>query len=112
MTIDKESLYGRYNEAEDWRSKLHKKLAHKSLDIPLDDEMNINQTKTGMTWKELAIIAAAGIGGGYVYTNERGVDPPVVQQPVDSEYEVRFYDSSGNLIDIPKLPAGNSNGNS
>jgi hypothetical protein len=107
MTIDKQSLYGRYNESEDWRTKLHKKLAHKSLDIPLDDDMNINQTKTGMTWKELAIIAAAGIGGGYVYTNERDADPPVVQQPVDSEYEIRFYDSSGNLIDIPKLPSGN-----
>ena len=102
MKIDKDALYGKFQEAEDWRNSLHKKLAHKSLDIPIDDEMNINQTKSGMTWKELAIIAAAGLGGGYIYTNQQELPPVSVEVP-DSEYEIRFYDSSGNLIDIPKL---------
>ena len=112
MKIDKESLYGRYLEAEDWRDKLHKKLAHKSLDIPLDDTMNINQTRSGITWKELAVLAATALGGGYLYTAGDILQDQVISKPIDSEYEIRFYDSSGNLIDIPKVPSEPNNGNS
>lgn len=104
--IDKDFLYGKYQEAADWRSRLHKKLAHKSLDIPEDDDLRVEQNKTGITWRELAVLAAAGLGGGYLYTNKNETTSsasPVAVSPVDSEYEIRFFDGSGNAIEIPNI---------
>ncbi len=104
--IDKDFLYGKYQEAADWRSRLHKKLAHKSLDIPEDDDLHVQQNKTGITWRELAVLAAAGLGGGYLYTNKNETTSsasPVAVSPVDSEYEIRFFDGSGNAIEIPNI---------
>lgn len=107
---DKEYLYGRYQRTADWRDRLHRKLAHKSLDIGDDDEMqvtNANQSSVGMGWKELAVVAAATLGGIALWQNSTTPQVPTpnpISQPADSEYEVRFYDADGNLIDIPRIP--------
>ena len=55
---DKDQLYGKFQRKEDWKDKLHKKLSHKSLDIGLDDEMFVDNSRRGLGWKELAILAA------------------------------------------------------
>lgn len=106
---DKGHLYGRFLEWESWRNSLSKKLAHKALDIMPDDDMNINQTRTGMGWKELGIIAAmiGGVGfGAYQLGTPDSVPQPAVTQPnqlSDSEYEVRFFDAQGNPITVPHI---------
>lgn len=61
--LDRRGLWGDFqaqavNRAQ-WRDKLARRLAHKSLNIPLDDEMNVvTSNRTGVTWKE---ITAAGL---------------------------------------------------
>jgi hypothetical protein len=100
-----------------WRDRLSRKATHKALDIPDGDDMNIT---TGMSGKAVAAIAAAcGLGpvGAIVAMGLLNAadspDPatPVVQpppavvapDPADSEYDVRFYDADGNLIDVPHI---------
>ena len=109
--IDKESLYGKFQRTADWQDKLHKKLAHKSLDIGEQDEMQVDNSRTqlGITWKELAVLAATGLGGLYMFNQWNQPATPQQQQPtqsapVDSEYQVRFYDAEGNPIDVKPLP--------
>lgn len=43
--IDKGLLYGRFQAGEDWQGKLHRKAAHKALDIA-DDDMHISAPRT------------------------------------------------------------------
>lgn len=115
---DQPTIYNRYNEGEDrkqdaicdqraWRSDLAKRVSHKALDIPMDDDMgdtNITNTKTGMGWRELAVIGSlmcGAIGGGYMLNRPSvpAVVPPVVQ-PVtpttgvdtDTKYDLRFVE--------------------
>ena len=50
----------------------------------------------------------APMGGWFMYQNQAPADkPPAAEFPgvPDSEYEVRFYDKDGNLINVPRLPA-------
>ena len=107
---NKDQLYGRYQEAENWRHKLHRKVAHKSLDIPEDDDVYVDNSSKGMGWKELAVIAGSVLGGLGIYAYASNQQQPVqqpVQQPApsvtDSEYEVRFYDQYGNMIEVPHI---------
>lgn len=111
---DKKYLYGNYQESDDWRQRLHRKLAHKSLDIGMDDDVNVDNSRVGLGWKELAVIAGMLLGGTAIWKfGDKGVSqqpvvvPSVPQQqyspPIDSEYEVRFYDKDGNPIEIPQI---------
>ena len=109
--IDKEKLYGRYQKGEDARSKLAMKMAHKALDIPIDDmDIKSNTTTTtnvsGIGTKgALGIAAAAGLPGlliaallglggmGHLPAPVDKPAPPaiVVPIPVDkAEYEAVF----------------------
>lgn len=83
-----------------WRNNLEKKATHKALDIPLDDDMGDTNIRTGMGWKELAVIGSllvAGIGGSYML-NRPSIPVPVppVVQPVDpsvdtdTQYNLKF----------------------
>jgi hypothetical protein len=112
-TPDKNQLYGRYQKDEDWRTKLNKKLRHKALDIPMDDDVQVKNTTTtnsGLGWKELAALGAILIGGGGLYQlgsyKAQQATPPAVVAPVNGEsnYEIRFYDKDGKLIDVPRVP--------
>lgn len=108
---DKQYLYGRYRDWEGWRNSLAKKLSHKALDIMPDDEMEVNQYhRSGIGWKELAVVAAAGVGGLAAWQHFGSRDdpqaPPAAVAPAgpwDSEYEVRFYDKDGTPIDVPHI---------
>jgi len=120
VDIDKRALWGWWAKNADNREKLDMKVAHKALDIPEDNEVNVSTT-TGMSWKELAVIAASMIGGFAVYnniTNPETPEQPIViqqpapqqpqvvqpiQQPIDSEYVIRFFDAEGNEIEVPHI---------
>ena len=105
--IDKDKLYGKYQEGEDKKRNLFLKTAHKALDIPQDD-MNISPTTvttTGIGWKELLVMAARGLGGyGISQMNNITTVAPQTASPADSEYQVLFYDKDGNQIEVPRKP--------
>ena len=109
--LDKQGLYGWWHNSVKWQDKLHRKTAHKALDIPEDDPV-INANKYGMGWKELAAIGllmAGGMGGtAYVMSQQQqqAAPPPVPQQasPADAGYEVVFYDAGGNQIQLDRWP--------
>jgi len=106
---DKDYLYGKFQKSHDWRDKLHRLLAHKSLDIGLDDDMHVDNSRThlGITWKELAVVGGLILGAFYLYgqwnIQAPQQSPAVGTPPVDSEYEVRFFDAEGNPIDVKPL---------
>ena len=101
--IDKQALYGWWHKAQEWQDKLHRKAAHKALDI--EDDVSVNsttQTNSGIGWKELAVIGAILLAGGYGLTQLIQTTTVEATAPVDSEYEVRFYDQDGKIITVPR----------
>lgn len=92
--LDKDQHFGRYQSQEDkalaWKNKLHEKVVHKALDMPMDDDVNVNVTKTG-----LSALGAIGIaaGGGIpalilaalaMFGNKvptQIINPPAIVQP-------------------------------
>ena len=54
------TIYPRWTANAIWRDKLAEKATKKALDIP-DDDVNIN-TRSGMTWKELAVLGVIALG--------------------------------------------------
>jgi hypothetical protein len=102
---DKQQLYGNYERSLKWQDDLHRKAAHKALDMA--DDMGFSQNlnaHSGMTWKELAVLAAALIGGGSLAAYLLSDKQPVEQQkPVDFEYNVRFFDADGNPIKVKHI---------
>ena len=107
---DKDYLYGNWQERKnrrvDWLDKFGKSLAYKSQDMAEDEDLqitNANQTRNGITWKELAVIAATLLGGGYLYQNSGNLSPTATIAPTDSEYEVRFFDADGKPINVPHI---------
>lgn len=97
--LDKEHLYGQFNKRNEWRHTLAKKATYKALDIPEEDDVNINVQK-GYGWKELLVGGAVLLGGGLLASNH--FQPPQAA-PVDSAYEVRFFDADGNPITVPNV---------
>ena len=106
---DKDYLYGKFQEWADWKSKLHKRLAHKSLDIAEDDDIHVNNSRNGLGWKEIATIGALALGGLHLYnnsSNNNNKTPTQTTAPIDSEYEVRFFTEDGKPIAVQPLPKG------
>jgi len=106
--IDPAVIYREWTRNSRWRDKLHERAAHKALDIPEDGEMNNVGNRSGMGWKELAVIGAmvAGTGYGVAQFNNSNVTtepaPPVASAPPDAEYEIRFFDADGNQIQLDR----------
>ena len=116
LEVDKDYLYGRYQKAQDARTKLEqdrarwmyqfqRQTAHKAVDEPIEDDMagdflqhvdnTKTQTQTGMGWKELAVIAAlvAGTGAATAYVTNKNNAPAVVQ-PADPPVQQPSIDTN------------------
>jgi len=102
---DKDHLYGNYERSLKWQDDLHRKAAHKALDMAEEMGFEQNLTRTGFGWKELAVVAGAVLGGIGLVSHFSGQNdaPPQQQAPVDSDYDVRFYDADGNPIHVPHI---------
>lgn len=127
VNLNYEKLYGNYHKSVEKQQKLRDAVARKALNMPVDDEMNIDQdikiNKTGFGWKEILALSAVGFGTYAVSANGfnfRGQNTPpsaitstptiLPVQPIpsvpplpDSEYQVLFYDKDGNLISVPHI---------
>lgn len=105
-----------------WRDKLNQQMLRKALDIP-DDDMNITQTKTGISAAgAMGIATAAGIPGilaaaalGYALLKSQPPSVPPVAPPaaldenILREFEILFWDRDGNPVPvqhISKKPVG------
>lgn len=103
MPVDKQTLYGEFERRQKWRENLAKKGAHKALDIPLDDDMNMN-VRNGIGWKELLVIFGfiLGTGGltGWLLSQQQ--EPPALPEappfeiPADSDtlFELHLGDKT------------------
>ncbi len=102
------SLYGDYRESARHNQALRREVVRKALNLPAkEDDVHIDQSKNGMGWKELLAIAALMLGAGAgaaAVVNMMGDKSPVAPQavPVDSEYEVRFFDAEGNPVPVER----------
>ncbi|MCG8586531.1 MAG: hypothetical protein MI757_17615, partial [Pirellulales bacterium] len=99
----KDVLYRDYNRGKAWQQRLHREAVHKALDIAPEDDVHISQKTSGLGWRELALIilgmVAATAASGWFFS--QSAKPPA--PPTDSEYNVRFYDKDGKLIDVPHI---------
>ena len=117
--INQRGLWPNWATATEWREKLYKKAAHKSLDIP-DDDVQITNTKSGIsTAGAVGIASAIGVPSvvssaimGYALLNKSDPPEPAPPAPIpvvapvnpaDSAYDVLFYDKDGNPINVPHI---------
>jgi len=104
---NKERLYGEYLGHERWRSSLHRRACHKALDIPTDEDVNINNSRTGIGLKEILAIGMLGTGGiglmqlPAILTALSGADPPPIVEGVDTSVKLGL----GKLSDYLDLPS-------
>lgn len=112
--VDTKYLYGNYQKARDWREEYMKQMAYKANNSAPPEDMQITNTKTGIgTLGTVGIAAAASFPGllaagilGYALSRDPAPQTtPTVTPPIDSEYEVLFYDKDGKLIDVPRRKA-------
>jgi hypothetical protein len=108
----KDVLYRDYNQGKSWKQRLHREAVHKALDIAPEDDVHISHKNSGLGWRELAIIVAGMVAGtaatGWFFSRQtvpaqNPVAPAQHTAPVDSEYDVRFYDKDGQPIDVPHI---------
>jgi len=103
---EKDERHRYMREYDRERRSRARRLFHWSLDMPPEpDDMDVHVNKSGFGWKELAVIGATVLGGSAMWMQGRDASPsPAAVAPVDSEYEVRFYDADGNVIQVPRRP--------
>lgn len=93
------------------RRKRADRLFHWSLGMPPEDDMDVQANRVGITWRELMVAGAVGLAalGIWRATSQPSPDPappPAAVSPLDSEYEIRFYDADGNPIQVDRWPGG------
>lgn len=125
----KRALYGNYEEHVNWMDDLHKKAAHKALDIK-EDPGTINAPQThvhqglGKLGATLLTLTALMGGGGATLgvASLLGLLSPQAQYAVPPQgnsqstitdeqrvmdvlrnFEVRFFDKDGNPISVPHI---------
>ena len=128
--VDKQQLYGKYEEGEDRRHKARERqrtfaerVAHKAHDMAMDedkDDVKVTTTKTGIGAGGAIGIAALGalpsLGAIGALAWALFKDQPSVPNPTptpgpavapirqEAEFDVRHYNHEGNLIPIERLP--------
>ena len=104
MSESQADIHAEYHRSQRWRDRLHKSVCHKSLDIPEDDGVNINQH--GITGKHLIMLAGivlTGLLGWRVMAPEvKRPDPPPTF-PAVQEYEVSFWAKDGTEYEVEPL---------
>ena len=81
------TMWGLWQKTADWQDRLHKRAAHKALNIPEEDVItSTTVTNSGLGWKELLLIAAlmAGTGAGAYYLSGGSADPISPGQEVET----------------------------
>ena len=108
-------MWGMWRKTADWQDKLHKRAAHKALNIPEEDVItSTNITHSGLGWKELAILALAGAAGVLGYTKysegQKGDAEVEVQDhtydPVRLKVRVTPKEGGGYETDVTPIPRG------
>lgn len=87
-SIDTDGLWGDAQRSMVWRDKAARRAVYKALNLPIDDEMIINQ-QTGWGWRELGILLAAAIVIGAVWAaivepRKPPRAPPPIMAPTDA----------------------------
>lgn len=104
---DKQGLWGWWHGHQQWVDRLHKKAAHKALDIE-DDAMIVSSKGVGgATILGVGLLAGLGpvLGAlAYALLTKEPPQPPAASAPVDAEYEVLFYDAQGNEVRLDRWP--------
>lgn len=114
MPINKEALYPTYNRSVERKQAIHEQAIRKSLDLPVDDDVNITTTNNGVSGKALAGILVAMVvsgGGGALVVNQMGQPvpqpPPFVRPVVEGQAAtLKFYNSAGEEIILPQRKPG------
>ncbi len=96
--IDKDQLYGEFQREQQWRGKLTRKLAHKAVDIPEDDPVNIS-VRHGFGWKEILAVGTLALGGwsAWLFSNlpvpptPTVAPPPVVDRDTTRRIDIEKY---------------------
>lgn len=97
-TIKKEELYGQNNRSVEANQKLHRQATRKALDLPMEDDVNIS--RTGIGWKELAVIGATILGGAGLWTmNQQPAATPAAQ-----EWQITVTDEEG--VEVEPIKPG------
>lgn len=84
------SNYEEYNRAQRWRDDLSRRLAHKAVDIPLGDDMIVQQ-RYGIGWKELTVITILVIAT-FLFLRFKNQPTPVNQPTDQTSYDIDFFD--------------------
>lgn len=99
---DKGQLYGVFQRTEDWKDQLHRRLAHKSLDIADDDmQIAVDKSTKGMGAKELLAIGALVIGagvGGHLLT--KPTVPTTAPQPAPPAVAEPYEDTDTDTVNV------------
>lgn len=115
--IDKQGLWGWWHEHQKWADRLHRKAAHKALDIEDDEMIQANRIYNGLDWMGIVAVgllaAATGVCGFLLSQNltQNQVQAPNTStrpEPADADYEIRFYDAQGNPIRLDRWPGARS----
>ena len=88
-----------------WRDKLARRATYKALDIPEDDVNIATSHKSGMGWKELAVIGATGLGAAGIYgvASKPETNPPAAVAPANPGAKpisgtLRIFTDEGQVI--------------
>jgi len=106
---NKAELWGWWHSHQKWFDHLHKKAAHKALDIE-DDAMIVSNRGIGSAGV-LGVAAVSVLGpllGAAAMLALQSREPseptetPAAASPADADYEVRFYDAAGNEVQLDR----------
>lgn len=113
--LDKETLYGEFLKSMRRKGRVEDLAIAKALDIPMDDDVQINQSRTGITgWPLVSLLLGGGGLSAWLISSlmtssihPQLVDPPAVDSPA-VQVELFYRDPERGLIPIPGAadPAG------
>lgn len=116
MSLNKEALYGNFLKSYDRRERLADLATRKALDLPVEDEVNINTTTNnqGSHWLTTLLMAGSLLLGGGGLTAGLGTalgwfaqGPTAAPRsasapPSAQEYRVEFFTEEGKPIKVQK----------